>query len=74
MVMNDMAAKTEIDQKDFLYYHLQRSRENAWHKILVARILGLNFNIHNTSHLFRAAQEGIVFSIRFGFDIMRKQA
>jgi xylulokinase len=37
-----------------------------------ARILGLNFNTHNKAHLFRAAQEGIVFSIRYGLDIMKE--
>ncbi len=33
---------------------------------------GLNFNIHSTGHLFRAAQEGIAFSFRYGLDIMRQ--
>jgi xylulokinase len=37
-----------------------------------ARILGLNFNTHTSAHLFRAAQEGIVFSIRYGLDIMKE--
>ena len=35
-------------------------------------IHGLNFNIHGRSHLLRAAQEGIVFSFRYGIDIMRQ--
>lgn len=34
-------------------------------------IHGLNFNIHNRSHLLRAAQEGIVFSFRYGIDVMK---
>jgi xylulokinase len=37
-----------------------------------ARILGLNFSTHTTAHMFRAAQEGIVFSIRYGLDIMNE--
>jgi xylulokinase len=37
-----------------------------------ARIIGLNFNTHKNAHLFRAAQEGIVFSIRYGLDIMKE--
>jgi xylulokinase len=36
-----------------------------------ARISGLNFNTHTNAHLFRAAQEGIVFSMRYGLDIMK---
>ena len=35
-------------------------------------ITGLNFNIHNKSHLLRAAQEGVVFSIKYGMEIMKK--
>lgn len=31
---------------------------------------GINFNIHNRSHLLRAAQEGIVFSFMYGMEIM----
>ncbi len=37
-----------------------------------AQITGLNFNIHSNAHLFRAAQEGIAFSFRYGFDIMKQ--
>lgn len=33
---------------------------------------GINFNIHNLSHLLRAAQEGIVFSFKYGMDIMEQ--
>lgn len=37
-----------------------------------ARIAGLNFNIHTNAHMFRAAQEGIAFSLRYGLDIMKE--
>jgi xylulokinase len=37
-----------------------------------ATILGLNFNTHSNAHLFRAAQEGIAFSFRYGLDIMKE--
>jgi xylulokinase len=33
---------------------------------------GCNFNIHSTAHMFRAAQEGIAFSFRYGLDIMKE--
>jgi xylulokinase len=36
-----------------------------------ASIHGLNFNIHNKSHLLRAGQEGIVFAMNYGLEIMR---
>lgn len=37
-----------------------------------AQIHGLNFNRHDNSHLLRAAQEGIVFSLYYGFQIMHE--
>jgi xylulokinase len=36
-----------------------------------AQICGLDFNRHNQGHLFRAAQEGIVFSFKYGMDILK---
>jgi xylulokinase len=35
-------------------------------------IHGLNFNIHRKEHIARAAQEGIVFSFKYGMEIMNK--
>ncbi len=36
-----------------------------------AQICGLDFNRHSQGHLFRAAQEGIVFSFKYGMDILK---
>ena len=33
---------------------------------------GVNFNLHGRAHLMRAAQEGIVFSFKYGIDIMEQ--
>jgi xylulokinase len=33
---------------------------------------GLNFNRHTQAHLFRAAQEGIVFALKYGFDVLQE--
>lgn len=33
---------------------------------------GLDFNHHSQAHLFRAAQEGIVFALKYGFDVLRE--
>ena len=35
-----------------------------------ASLHGVNFNVHNRSHLLRAAQEGIVFAFMHGIRIM----
>jgi xylulokinase len=49
---------------------------NGAERILVNRDIGssfhgVNFNQHNQSHLFRAAQEGIVFALNYGFEILK---
>jgi xylulokinase len=36
-----------------------------------ASFLNLNLNRHGQAHVFRAAQEGIVFALRYGFDILQ---
>ncbi len=40
-------------------------------KDLSASFHGLNFNRHGQSHVFRAAQEGIVFALKYGFDVLQ---
>lgn len=37
-----------------------------------AMVKGWNFNIHKRAHFLRAAQEGIVFALNLGLDVMRQ--
>jgi len=37
-----------------------------------AAFVGLDFNRHQSPHVMRAAQEGIVFAMNYGFDIMKE--
>jgi xylulokinase len=41
-------------------------------KDIGCRIAGLDFNRHSDAHLYRAAQEGIAFSFRYGLDVMKE--
>jgi len=41
-------------------------------KMVGAHLLHIDLNKHSKAHLFRATQEGIVYSFRFGLDIMRE--
>ncbi|HYG40280.1 MAG TPA: FGGY family carbohydrate kinase [Cytophagales bacterium] len=41
-------------------------------KIIGAHFLNIDFNRHSQAHIFRAVQEGISFSFRYGLDIMRE--
>jgi len=40
-------------------------------KNIGASFHGLDFNIHERSHIFRASQEGIVFALKYGLEIMQ---
>ena len=46
----------------------ERTLEN---RNLGAALFGLEFNTHTRAHLVRAAQEGIVFALNYGLEIMR---
>jgi xylulokinase len=41
-------------------------------RLLNAQFLHIDFNKHGIAHIYRAAQEGIVFAFRYGLDIMRQ--
>jgi xylulokinase len=41
-------------------------------KNVKAHIRDIDLNVHNNTHLFRAAQEGIAFAFRYGLDIMKE--
>ncbi|MFO7869638.1 MAG: FGGY family carbohydrate kinase [Bacteroidales bacterium] len=41
-------------------------------KVLGSHIMGLDFVQHSTAHMFRAIQEGIVFSFMYGMEIMKE--
>ncbi|WP_192821881.1 xylulokinase [Rufibacter sp. LB8] len=50
---------------------------NGAERILNNKIIGTHFhnidlNLHTQAHIFRAIQEGIAFSFRYGLDIMRE--
>jgi len=40
-------------------------------KNINASFHGLNFNRHGQAHLFRASQEGIVFALKYGFNVLK---
>lgn len=41
-------------------------------KNIGSHVLGLDFNRHTNAHIFRAVQEGIAFSFKYGVDIMKE--
>ena len=69
--MNSMAEEAPIGSDGVTILPFGNGTERILvNRDLEAQISGLNFNRHTASHLLRAAQEGIVFSLYYGFQIM----
>lgn len=43
-----------------------------YNKNIGAHIYNINLNIHTNAHIYRATQEGIAFSFRYGLEIMKE--
>lgn len=70
--MNALAEKAPIGSGNLLFYPFGNGGERIFeNKQLGASLQGLDFNHHTQSHMLRAAQEGIVFSLQYGFEIIR---
>ncbi len=70
--MNDLAATVPVGSEGLviLPYGNGAERTLGNHNI-GASVHGWNFNIHKKAHFLRAAQEGIVFALNYGLQIMR---
>ena len=71
--MNDLAAQAPIGSAGVSILPFGNGAERMLeNKEVGASIHGINFNVHNKSHLVRAAQEGIVFSFKYGIEVMEQ--
>lgn len=69
--MNQMAAQTPIGAEGLCFLPFGNGAERILeNKNINASLYGLNFNQHTNAHLFRAAQESIVFALNYGIQIM----
>ncbi len=70
--MNDLAAKIPAGSEGISILPFGNGAERMLqNKDIGAQILGINFNQHNSGHLFRAGQEGIAFAFRYGLEILK---
>lgn len=69
--MNDLAMQSPVGAEGLVMLPFGNGAERILeNKVLECSWHGLNFNQHNQAHIFRAAQEGIVFALKYGFDIL----
>ena len=71
--LNAEAAKAEAGSKGLRFYPFGNGVERIFNnKPASSGIQNLNFNIHQSPELVRAACEGIVFAMNYGFDVMKE--
>ncbi|MDH4092061.1 MAG: FGGY family carbohydrate kinase [Cyclobacteriaceae bacterium] len=69
--MNSLASKAPIGADGLSILPFGNGAERVLaDKNINSSFHGINFNRHGQSHVFRAAQEGIVFALKYGFDVL----
>jgi xylulokinase len=71
--MNQLAATVPVGSKGLAILPYGNGAERTLeNRNIGALVSGLEFNTHDRSHMLRAAQEGIVFALNYGLEIMRE--
>jgi xylulokinase len=71
--INEAAASVGIGSEGLSFYPFGNGAERVLsNKDTGACLQGMQFNRHRSDHVARAAQEGIVFSLNYGIEIMQK--
>ena len=71
--MNDLAAQAPIGSAGVSILPFGNGAERVLEdRETGCSIHGVNFNVHDRRHLIRAAQEGIVFSFKYGIEVMEE--
>lgn len=71
--LNELAARIPAGSAGLSVLPFGNGAERIFHnKIIGAQLLNIDLNVHGPAHVYRAGQEGIAFSFRYGLDIMRE--
>jgi len=71
--MNQLASLARHGSEGLVIFPFGNGAERMFqNKIIAAHILNIDLNKHSKAYILRAVQEGIVFSFRYGLDIMRE--
>ncbi len=70
--LNALAQAVPVGSDGLLFHPFGNGAERIFqNKNLGAQLRNLDFNRHGLGHMVRAAQEGIVFSLNQGFDVLK---
>lgn len=71
--INDLAAQAPVGASGISVLPFGNGAERMLgNKEVGCQMAGINFNVHDRSHIARAVQEGIVFSFQYGIEIMEQ--
>jgi len=71
--LEHIAAKVEIGAQDLSIISFGNGAERMLqNQSLGAQMMGLNFNVHDKAHLYRAGLEGIAFAFYYGMQCMKQ--
>lgn len=71
--MNELASTVPVGSDGLVILPYGNGAERTLeNRNIGASVHGWNFNIHKKAHFLRAAQEGIVFALNYGLEIMRE--
>ncbi len=71
--MNDRARTVPIGSEGLAILPFGNGAERTLeNRDIGATVANLSFNIHTQAHMLRAAQEGIVFALNYGCDVMKQ--
>jgi len=72
-ILNTQAKQISIGAEGLSILPFGNGAERIFNnKTIGAHYQNINFNVHTQAHFFRAVQEGIAFSFRYGLDIMKE--
>jgi xylulokinase len=70
--MNDISGHVPIGSAGLVVLPFGNGAERVLqNRTINASMAGLDFNRHSQAHLLRAAQEGIVFALKYGFEVLQ---
>lgn len=71
-LLNGLAEQVAVGSDGLVFHPFGNGAERIFqNKNLGAQLRNLDFNRHGLGHMVRAAQEGIVFSLNQGFDVLK---
>ena len=71
--MNELTSRVSPGSDGLMVFPFGNGAERIFeNKIIGAHILNIDLNKHSRDHVFRAVQEGIIFSFRYGLEIMKE--